>query len=340
VHACHVQSDAGIPRTFQKAMKSPLAAAWKDACDDEISRMNVLDVLDLVALPPGRSAIPSFWVLATSRDADGNLARHKARLVADGSKQSFGVDYDSVFAPTYRLTSLRLLLSIAAAQDLKILQLDVKTAFLHGELMEEIYVRQPPGYGDGTVRVWRLKKSLYGLKQAARAWHAKLKEAFSSVGLFPLRSDTSVFSGVIAGSQLYALAYADDVLLVGSALAISQVYESLSKRFELSHAAPVSQFLGISVSRVRELGLLEISKSRYIEEILSRFNMEHSNPIRTPRPMPLGWKFVEPGTNLKETVPYAELVGSLLYLSQSTRPDIAHVVGVLSRYMSAPKFEH
>jgi hypothetical protein len=255
-------------------------------------------------------------VFATKRDADGNLVRHKACLVAVGSKQSFGVDYDSVFAPTSRLTSLRLLLSIAAAQDLEILQLDVKAAFLHGELSEEIYVRQPPGYGDGSGRVWRLQKSLYGLKQAARAWHAKLKAAFHSVALFPLRSDTSVLSGVVDGSQLFALAYVDDVLLIGSTSATNKVYESLSKQFELSHAAPVTQCLGISVTRQRELGLIEISQSKYTSEITSRYGMQNSNSVRAP--MPLGWKFVEPGTEMTESVPYAELVGSLLHLSQCT----------------------
>jgi hypothetical protein len=130
--------------------------------------MKSMNVFELVPLPAGRSAIPSLWVFTTKRDSDGNLLRYKARLVADGSKQAFGIDCSSEFAPTSHLTSLRLLLSIAAVKNLEILQLDVKTAYLHGELNEEIYVRQPPGYADGSGRVWKLRKSLYGLKLAAR----------------------------------------------------------------------------------------------------------------------------------------------------------------------------
>jgi Reverse transcriptase (RNA-dependent DNA polymerase) len=130
-----------------------------------------MNVFELVPLPPGRTSIPTLWVFATKRDSDGNVVRHKARLVADGSKQASGVDYDSVFAPTSHLASLRLLLSIAAVKDLEIIHFDVKTAFLHGDLAEDIYMRQPPGYTDGSGKVWKLRKSLYGLKQAARAWH-------------------------------------------------------------------------------------------------------------------------------------------------------------------------
>ena len=288
-------------------------------------------MFSLTPLPPGRKAIPTHWVFDLKRDAHGNIIRFKARLVVDGSRQIYGVDFSEVFSPTSHLTTVRLLLALAAANDLEIEMLDVKTAFLHGDLEEDIYVSQPPGFplGDPSM-VCKLNKSLYGLRQAARTWHLRLKTVLEALGLGMMGSDRTLFTGWLAGGRVFVLVYVDDLMMVGSAVSIEAVKSGLSKHFQLGTSLQ-DMFLGIAISRNRAVRTLTISQHRYITDVLSKFDMLSSHPVATP--MNLNWI---PGTDSAGDVPFAEVVGSLLYLANATRPDLSHVVGVLTRFMSAP----
>ena len=173
------------PQTYAEAMASPAAEIWKQAMDSEISSLMAVGTYDLEPLPPGQKTLPVKWVFTIKRDSQGNIERYKARLVAKGFRQREGIDFTEVYAPVSKHTSLRALLACIVTKGWEVRQLDVKTAFLNGELEEKIYMQQPPGYQQGSAgMVCRLRKALYGLRQAPRAWYAKLKSEFEAAG-FP-----------------------------------------------------------------------------------------------------------------------------------------------------------
>jgi hypothetical protein len=176
--------------SLKEAQKSPQWEYWKAAMQEEQNSLDAHEVMEYVPRPRGHKVIPVHWIFSVKMDAHGNVLRFKARLVAQGCRQIPGVDVMEVFAPTSSYGSRRALLSVAAQEGLEIHQVDVKTAFLNGELEEEVYVTQPPGFenGDGNT-VCRLKKALYGLKQAPRAWHKTLNEKLHTMGYEVCKSD-------------------------------------------------------------------------------------------------------------------------------------------------------
>ena len=155
-------------RSYKAAMSSPDAVRWRTACNDELLSLMSNNTWELVELPLGKRAINSGWVFKVKRNSDGSVERYKARLVAKGCSQRPGVDFNEVFAPTFRPAALRLILALAAAEDLHLRSIDISSAFTYGDLEEDIYMHQPEGFQEGGPnKVLKLKKSLYGLKQAA-----------------------------------------------------------------------------------------------------------------------------------------------------------------------------
>jgi len=205
------------PKTYTEAITGPHSKQWRDALDSEYSSLIDNDTWTLVQPPTGIKAIPVKWVFKVKRDGCGQLERFKARLVAKGFHQKQGIDYDEVFAPVGKYTTLRVLLAVVAATDYELHMLDIKTAFLNGELEEQVYIQQPEGYeaADKTL-VGKLNRTLYGLKQAPRAWHLKLKTELESLGFAESIADPGLFIKPSATSPVYILVYVDDLLLITS----------------------------------------------------------------------------------------------------------------------------
>jgi hypothetical protein len=181
-HSAVVEVDGFEPMTYYEAMQCPEWLMWKEALDSEFHSLLENKTWELVKREPGMKVIPCKWVFKIKRDADGNVSRYKCRLVAGGHRQKFGVDYDETFAPVSKATTLRVLLSVAAFRKWKVHQLDIKTAFLHGDIDAEVFMAQPEGYEEGFNLVCRLLKCLYGLKQAPRAWYQKLTSMLTEMG--------------------------------------------------------------------------------------------------------------------------------------------------------------
>lgn len=274
------------------------------------------------------------------RDAQGHIERYKARLVAKGYKQREGIDFNETFAPVSKHTTLRALLAVVAEDDLHLHQLDIKTAFLNGELEENIYMVQPPGYEQGGPRtVCHLHKSLYGLRQAPRAWHAKLKSELEVLGFRASEHDPGLFIQEKNGRCMYLLVYVDDMLIISKDLRdIQAIKQALGSVFDIHDLEQAKFFLGMEITRGE--GFVKLSQKKAVGDLIKKFGMEDAKNKSTPfspatRLSQAGSKEVD-----KTRVPYMELVGSLMYLAACTRPDIAQAVGVLSRFMAHPTEQH
>lgn len=211
------------PQSFKEAMTYD---EWKETMKSEVTSLEDNHTWDLTDLPPGKKCIGSQWVFRVKFKADGTLERYKARLVALGNHQAEGLDYKQTFAPVAKLTTVRLLLDIAAKRGYEVHQMDVHNAFLHGDLEEEVYMRPPPGFTTpGDKRVYRLRKSIYGLKQSPRCWFAKLADALLKYGFTQSRSDYSYFVFHHGGVFVQILVYVDDLMIAGSSPSAIQEFK-------------------------------------------------------------------------------------------------------------------
>jgi hypothetical protein len=239
-------------------------------------------VHELTALPPGASVVQSRWVFAYKLHDDGRVARYKARLVAKGFTQRYGVDYEEVWAPAGNLATLRVLLVIAAQDDLDVTQGDVDTAFLNSELEETIYMRQPPCFEDGTDRVWGLRKAIYGLKQGARAGHLKLAKFLNSIGYNPLQADPAVFVYKCKSKWLYT--HVDDLIHKAPRGKGAKDMQRVFKTFPGKYFGEAHNPLGISIERDRKARTISIAQPRLVEGALARFGQERSTTRDSPLP--------------------------------------------------------
>lgn len=323
------------PKTFKQALQDE---RWKEAMKREIRALEQNGTWTLENLPSGKRAIDSKWVYKVKYKPNGEVERYKARLVARGYTQMEGVDYHDTFAPVAKLVTVRTLLAVATKRDWIIQQLDVNNAFLHGDLEEEVYMKVPQGFVDkGETRVCRLRKSIYGLKQASRNWYHKFTTALIDIGFRQSRADYSLFTYKVGGVYVAALIYVDDVIIVGNDKdKIQQTKSNLDQRFSIKDLGNLKYFLGIEVARTSE-GLV-LSQRKYTLDILKDSGLQGCRPSAFP--MEQNLKLDKGSEEDKiDANQYRRLVGRLLYL-QATRPDIAYSVNVLSQFVADPRKNH
>lgn len=340
------QCIADDPVTPEEALSRDDAQLWKSAMQEEYEAQMRNGTWTLTDLPAGRKAIRSKWVYKTKLDAEGRPARHKARLVIKGYSQRKGVDYEETYSPVVRHSSLRYLFAIAARLNLDIDQMDAVTAFLQGELSEEIYMEQPAYFQDtqNRTKVCRLNKALYGLKQSSRVWNHKLDSALKKFGLISTDYDPYVYYKIVNNKVLFVAIYVDDVLIFTNCRQWrKKLKDDLAKEFLMKDIGPAKHVLGMRITRSQ--GKISIDQEAYVESILDRFGMSKSNPVATPlNPNDKLTKEMQPikddEAERMKRVPYKEAVGCLMYLAQCTRPDICHAVNVLCRFNENPGEKH
>jgi ribonuclease HI len=327
------------PATMEEALAGEQAGEWKQAMDEEMASLLANQTWTLEPPPADVKPIPVKWVYKIKRDAVGNIERYKARLVVKGFRQREGIDYQEVFAPVSKYSTLWTVLSVAAAEDMEIHQLDIKTAFLNGDLEEDVWCEQPLGYESGKGMACHLRKSLYGLKQAPRAWHLRLKAELEAMGFTESGADPGLFFKG-GSSPLYLLIYVDDIALITKNTAQLQATKAkIMEAFEARDLGPCSYFLGMDVIRDRESRTIMLAQHRLTADLLTKYNMMEAKSLSTP--LSTATKLTKDGEPLDTAAyPYAPLIGSLMYLSICTRPDIAQAVGALARYMAAPTMVH
>ena len=336
------------PETFSQDISCNESELWYNAMKDELDSMKSNEVWDLVELPKGVQAIGCKWVYKTKRDSLGNIERYKARLVAKGFTQKEGIDYTETFSPVSKKDSLRIILALVAHLDLELQQMDVKTAFLNGDLEEEVYMKQPEGFSsrEGEHLVCKLKKSIYGLKQASRQWYYKFHGVITSFGFIENPMDQCIYQKVSGSKTCFLVLYVDDILLATNDKGMTHgVKQFLSKNFDMKDMGEASYVIGIKIHRDRSRGILGLSQETYINKILERFRMKDCSP--SVAPIMKGDKLSLnqcPKNDLEnesmKNIPYVSVVGSLMYAQVCTRPDIAYAVGVLGRYQSNPSVDH
>ncbi|BBG98549.1 ADP glucose pyrophosphorylase large subunit 1 [Prunus dulcis] len=269
------------PVTFQQAHKE---TKWQRAMDEEISSIERNNTWELTDLPKGQKSIGVKWVYKMKLNKEGGVDKYKARLVAKGYKQKYGIDYKEVFAPVARMDTIRLVLSLAAQNSWPIFQLDVKSAFLHGNLQEQVYVDQPPGYVQPGKegKVYKLRKALYGLKQAPRAWYSRIDAYFAKEGFQKCPYEHTLFTKIGAdGKILIVCLYVDDLIYTGNDMTMFDVFKkSMMAEFEMSDLGLMYYFLGIEVEQSPAENF--ISQKKYVHTILDRFQMLNCNPVGTP----------------------------------------------------------
>ena len=297
----------------------------------------------LVKRPSQKNVIPGKWVYKVKTKADGSIEKYKARYVAKGFKQIEGIDYSETFAPTSKPETFRTILSLAAKENFTLRQLDVKSAYLHPEIKEEIYLEQPTGFekldSSGNKLVCKLNKSIYGLKQAAKNWYEELAKFLIQQNFKRSKNDYCLFTKIDNKNKLFVLSWVDDLVIAGSnENDIEELKKTLEGKFKMDDRGKLEWFLGMQISQERDK--ITLDQEKYIENVIEKFGMQDSNPSKTPAENNL--KLVKAADNeqLVDEKLYRSLVGSLLYIAKQTRPDIVWIVNVLSRFMTKPTNTH
>lgn len=326
------------PNTYNEAMRSVFANQWRDAMQDEMNSMKQHKVWSLVDLPTQKRPISCRWVFKIKTDLNGEIDKFRARLVVRGNFQKYPTEFTDLFAPVARFDTVRFLLALCAARKLFSRQFDVKTAFLYGDLKEEIYMTQPPGFADGSNRVCRLHKSLYGLRQAPRSFNTKLTQVLKSFKLLQSQADPCLYYRHERNDILILAVYVDDAMLFSSNQEqLDRLLEQIGNAFEITSSA-LDTFLGIQIS-IDKNHNTSLNQKKYIRSILNRFQMQNCKELSTPSDNSI--YYIEIEEEKRKTVrPYRELIGSLMYLAICTRPDIAFSVSFLSRFLDNYTEEH
>lgn len=326
--------ELSLPQTYMEALMSPQKTEWVKAIKEELSAHEENNTWSAVERS-GQRTLTTKWVFAIKKN-ENNQVRYKARLCARGFNQVKDVDYQEIFSPTTRYDSIRIVLSIAAKYKLEIQQFDVKTAFLNGYVEENIFIEVPEGVSLSKNYVLKLNKSLYGLKQASRCWNKRFTNFLIKYGFKQSQADNCVYIGIFNNIRVYLIIYVDDALVISSSKQlIQEIIEYLKQEFKIKQMN-LKYFVGMEIERINNC--IYIHQRDYIEQIIQKFCMSNANPVSTPADVN-----VIISKNLDENTvnfPYREAIGSLLFLSSVSRPDISFAVNVLSRYVNNPSQLH
>jgi hypothetical protein len=335
-YAAHTDYTLTEPTTYATASKHP---QWCNAMDEEFEALQKQGTWTLVPAPSTKNIVGCKWVYKLKYNSDGTISRYKARLVAKGFHQQYGVDFAETFSPVVKPPTVRLILSLAVSLNWPLRQLDVKNAFLHGTLKEEVYMVQPQGYTDPShpSHVCKLLKSIYGLKQAPRAWFESFTSQLLHLGFLASNADSSLFVYKNKSVIAYLLLYVDDIVLTSNTPSyLDHLIHQLSSVFDLKDLGPLHYFLGLQVTRSSS-GLF-LNQAKYAHDLLKKHNMLTSKPAKSPS-CPNTRLSLHEGDLLPDPHAYRSLVGALHYLT-FTRPDISFSVHQVCQYMSAPTSVH
>lgn len=321
------------PTTFEQATNCREKDKWLKAIADELNNLYRNKVMIYVdKLPKGFSAITTKWVFTKKYDENNNIIGYKARLVARGFSQRYGIEFDITFSPTLNSDSLKLIICLASKYKWNIHQLDIKSAYLNADLDKTIYTTIPPGdpnYGKG---FWRLNKALYGLRQSGRQWYQTISNFIISNGFIQLISEPCIFyksyNNVI--SCLIGI-YVDDMIITGTNKEIKEFINNITKKFKISKCQPIKYILGITIER--DGFIYYVHQRNYIDKLLEEYNITNIKKATTPC---TGDNTISENKTPFDITTYKSVLGSLIYLAKNTRPDISFAVHKAARHCENP----
>ena len=344
--------EGGVPQTIEECKASPDWPKWRHAVILELMSLFERQVFgDLQECPNGFKPIGCKWVFAIKRNADGSISRYKARLVAQGFSQRFGIDFIEKYSPVMSTCIFRWLIAFAALNKFKLRQADIETAYLYGIIDVELYMRIPDGvFIKGKSRYERpcirIKKSLYGLKQAGRIWYLHLSNYLQKCGFTTNESCPCLFIKRHKDEVAIVGIYVDDIVIVGTDTAIENTMNALKAEFKVKDLGDLKYCLGLEISNTeREI---KVNQKGYIKKLLEKYRMRDASKFcktpmvvrsLTPESDVFGPRITDED-KLGDGYPYREIIGALLYLANGSRPDISFAVSVLARYTSEPTIRH
>jgi Reverse transcriptase (RNA-dependent DNA polymerase) len=249
---------------------------------NELKALETNHTWDLVPLPKGKKPVRCKWVYKIKYNSDGTIERYKARLVAKGYTQTYGIDYQETFAPVAKMNTVRILLSVVVNSGWKLYQMDVKNAFLQGNLEEEVYMIIPQGHkGSNSGMVCKLAKAIYGLKQSPRAWYSKLSHALITKGFVKGKSDSTMFVHSTTHTKTIVLVYVDDIIITGNNdNEIKNLKTYLKDTFDIKDLGKLRYFLRIEIAH-SDKGLV-LFQRKYTLDLLKETGKLGTKPYLTP----------------------------------------------------------
>ncbi|CAI7863386.1 unnamed protein product [Closterium sp. NIES-53] len=329
--------DIPTPRSYAEAIEGPYSSQWQSAMDVEMASWKSTGTYVDEVPPPGANIVSGMWIFRVKRPP-GSPPVFKARYVARGFSQRQGVDYFQTFSPTPKMTTLWVLLHVAAQRDYELHSLDFSTAFLQGSLHEEIWLRRPPGFTGsfppGTQ--WSLRRPVYGLRLAPRKWHDTLRTTLAALGFAPSSADPSLFLRTDTSlPSFYILVYVDDsVFATADTAGLAHVKSELQKRHTCTDLGELRSYLGLQITRDRAQRTIALTQSHMVQQVLQRFDFTYSLPQATPLSTRHSLSALPSDESVEPSGPYPELVGCLMYLMTCTRPDLAYPLSILARYVA------
>ncbi|CAI7736804.1 unnamed protein product [Closterium sp. NIES-54] len=329
--------DIPTPRSYAEAIEGPYSSQWQAAMDAEMASWKSTGTYVDEVPPPGANIASGMWIFRVKRPP-GSPPVFKARYVARGFSHRQGVDYFQTFSPTPKMTTLRVLLHVAAQRDYELHSLDFSTAFLQGSLHEEIWLRRPPGFTGsfppGTQ--WSLRRPVYGLRQAPREWHDTLRTTLAALGFAPYTADPSLYLRTDTSlPPFYVLVYVDDLVFATADTAgLAHVKSELQKRHTCTNLGELRSYLGLQITWDRAQHTITLTHSHMVQQVLQRFDFTYSSPQATPLSTRHLLSALPSDESVEPSGPYPELVGCLMYLMTCTRPDLAYPLSILARYVA------
>lgn len=348
-----------IPRGYHHSLRMREAACWREAIVKEYKGLLAIGTFEFIRLsevPSGSNIMRCHLVFDLKRNGDGSIDKFKARLVADGNTQRHGIDFDRVFSTVAKLSTLRIVFTIAVARDLNLSSIDIRQAYLQAKLNEDLYMQVPPGMpdsdSDGNKLVARLKSSLYGLKQAGREWHTLFTATLKEWGFHQSEIDVCLFTFSRGTSMLIVVVWVDDCVIADNDPELREEFVGwLGKRFPVDDKGELLWILHVRVTRDRGQRTLTVSQELYVRDLLSkyeylldgltrRFDSPHDasatlSPDQCPNPDSPEYANME-----RHRDDYMSLVGAFLWLSNVSRPELSYISGQLARYVANPGMPH